>query len=249
MTALRLAMTFRYNFTISRPDTPEVCYKFPYPPVRGRRECRAPDAPDSRVCNGSGRTHTRWSGHTGITRHSPRNGFTAYIVLSPVSRAFLPPSPLRSLLLKNLTPASGCQDHTTSPSASAPFVKSASASTASCPASVTISSRPSVGQDGKSYSLICISEKQKYFCKRGWTGFCLTGKSPERDNLLDVVPAKAGTHTPRPLCLALRPDGFPTTYIGGYGSLLSPGRLVDAQSRYGYASTPSSVLGNGTPGR
>jgi hypothetical protein len=26
-----------------------------------------------------------------------------------------------------------------------------------------------VGQDGKSYSLICISEKQKYFCKRGWT--------------------------------------------------------------------------------
>jgi len=26
---------------------------------RGRRECRAPNAPDSRVCNGSGRTHTR----------------------------------------------------------------------------------------------------------------------------------------------------------------------------------------------
>src|ERR1039458_5754381 len=35
----------------------------------------------------------------------------------PGDRAFLPPSPLRSLLLKNLTPASGCQDHTTSPSA------------------------------------------------------------------------------------------------------------------------------------
>jgi len=27
--------------------------------VRGRRECRAPDAPDSRVCNVIGRTHTR----------------------------------------------------------------------------------------------------------------------------------------------------------------------------------------------
>src|SRR5258708_34276755 len=87
----------------------------------------------------------------------------------PGDRAFLPPSPLRSLLLKNLTPASGRQDHPPSPSASAPFVRSASASTASCPASVTISSRPSVGQDGKSYSLICISEKQKYFCERGWT--------------------------------------------------------------------------------
>jgi hypothetical protein len=32
----------------------------------------------------------------------------------------LPPSSLRSLLLKNLTPASGRQDHTTSPSASRP---------------------------------------------------------------------------------------------------------------------------------
>jgi hypothetical protein len=27
-----------------------------------------------------------------------------------------------------------------------------------------------VGRDGQSYSLIFISEKQKYFCKRGWTG-------------------------------------------------------------------------------
>ena len=31
----------------------------PPSPIRGRGECRAPDAPDSRVCNGSGRTHTR----------------------------------------------------------------------------------------------------------------------------------------------------------------------------------------------
>jgi hypothetical protein len=35
----------------------------------------------------------------------------------PGDRALLPPSPLRSLLLKSLTPASGRQDHTTSPSA------------------------------------------------------------------------------------------------------------------------------------
>ena len=26
---------------------------FPPSPIRGRRECRAPDAPDNRVCNGS----------------------------------------------------------------------------------------------------------------------------------------------------------------------------------------------------
>jgi hypothetical protein len=50
------------------------------------------------------------SGHTGITRHSPRNGFNGYFVISPVLRAFWPPSP--ALLLADLTPASGCQDHT-----------------------------------------------------------------------------------------------------------------------------------------
>ena len=36
----------------------------------------------------------------------------------PGDRAFLPPSLPRSLLLKSLTPASRCQNHTTSPSAS-----------------------------------------------------------------------------------------------------------------------------------
>ena len=89
--------------------------------------------------------------HTSIQiqrRHPtfPAQWLTAYSVL-PGDRAFLPPSSLRNLFLKNLTPASGCQDHTTSPSASAPFVKSASASTASRPAFVTIASRPSVGRD------------------------------------------------------------------------------------------------------
>jgi hypothetical protein len=27
-----------------------------------------------------------------------------------------------------------------------------------------------VGRDGDGYSLICISEKQKYFCRQDWTG-------------------------------------------------------------------------------
>src|SRR3979411_1627017 len=87
----------------------------------------------------------------------------------PGDRAFLPPSPLRSLLLKNLTPASGRQDHTPSPSASAPFVIGASASTASRPTSVTIANRPSVGRDGGGYKVICAFGKSEYFFKRGWT--------------------------------------------------------------------------------
>jgi hypothetical protein len=49
-------------------------------------------------------------------------------------------------------PASRHQDHTTSPSASAPFVKGASTSTASRSASVTIASRPSCGTRRMSYT-------------------------------------------------------------------------------------------------
>src|ERR1700737_5389243 len=46
---------------------------------------------------------------------------TACFVLSPGDRAFLPPSFAENPA--NLTPASGRQDHTTSPYASAPFVR------------------------------------------------------------------------------------------------------------------------------
>src|ERR1700690_2282723 len=113
-----------------------------------------------------------------IARHSPRNGFNGFLRALPGDRAFLPPSPLRSLLLKNLTPASGRQDHTTSPSAAA-FRKSRSTvlvpvrrsfsegGSASLvlrrrrvhriphPTSVTIAIRPSYrGRDGRKMMLI-----------------------------------------------------------------------------------------------
>ena len=58
------------------------------PPSRGRRECRAPDAPDSRVCKGSGE-RTRVSQVTPeIARHSPRNGLRL-IPRSPWRPGFL----------------------------------------------------------------------------------------------------------------------------------------------------------------
>ena len=91
---------------------------------RGRRECWAPDAPAA-AC-GVESTRVSHHGHTGITRHSPRSGFNGFLRALPGDRACLSPSPLRSLLLKSLTPASRRQDHTTSPSAKA-FRKSCSA--------------------------------------------------------------------------------------------------------------------------
>ena len=103
---------------------------------------------------------------------------TAYFVLSPVTGLFchrrprtnVAPKPGRAdITSANLTPASGRQDHATSPYATTSFVSSpfdrsqvfqlalpsrcapnAAASTASHPASLTIRIRPSVGRDARS---------------------------------------------------------------------------------------------------
>jgi hypothetical protein len=59
--------------------------------------------------------------HTGSAetlRPSPRNGFTAYFALSLVTGFLATIAREKRLLLTNLTPASGRQNHTTSPSAS-----------------------------------------------------------------------------------------------------------------------------------
>jgi hypothetical protein len=85
-----------------------------------------------------------------LTRHSPRNGFNGFLRALPGDRACLPPSSAE-LLPRNLTPASGRQDHTTSPSAASAFVNAPSASTASRLTSVTIAKRP--------------------FVETGWQGF------------------------------------------------------------------------------
>ena len=67
---------------------------------------------------------------------------TAYIVLSPVTGLFCH---RRRRSFADLTPASGCQDHTTLPSASSAVRQAHPASTASRPAFVTIARRPSIG--------------------------------------------------------------------------------------------------------
>jgi hypothetical protein len=77
---------------------------------------------------------------------------TVSFVLSPVTGLFLPLSFVDRLT--NLMPASGHQDHTTSPSA-ASIVRliDAAASTASHPAFVTIAKRPSC-RDGMDHRYI-----------------------------------------------------------------------------------------------
>jgi hypothetical protein len=106
----------KHTPAFSRRTRPEVLHLVSPQQIRGRGECRMPDAPAaSRV-----EKNTRVSHHrlTGITRHSLRNGFNGFLRALPGDRALLPPSPREVLLPENLTPASGRQDHTTSPSAS-----------------------------------------------------------------------------------------------------------------------------------
>src|SRR5258706_4891621 len=69
-----LAAHFRASFTLSVAPSD----------IRGRRECRALDAPAASHARKKAHEHSH-HGHTGFTRHSPRNGFTAYFALSPVT--------------------------------------------------------------------------------------------------------------------------------------------------------------------
>jgi hypothetical protein len=104
---------------------------------------RAPDAPDSRVCNVIGR-----GAHALVRSHRnhpalPAQWFTAYNALSPATGLSCHRRP-RKLPFANLTPASGRQDHTFLPYADAALSSLApSTSTAPRPTFVTIAKRPS----------------------------------------------------------------------------------------------------------
>ena len=100
---------------------PRFAINFPPSPIRGRRECRAPDAPAA-ACAEVVVESTRVGQVTPESPGIPRAMVLRLIRDLPGDRALLPPSP--ALLIANLTPASGCQDHTTSPSASGAFVTS-----------------------------------------------------------------------------------------------------------------------------
>ena len=130
-------------------------------------------------------TRVSHHGHTGNARHSPRNGFNGFLRALLGDRAFLSPSLASNFA--DLTPASRRQDHTTSPSALAPFVKGAiRVHRIPHSTSVTIAKRPScrsgtgrVGKgdlpDGKSGKFFA-RDLDKRQTER-WL-ICTSGKSP-----------------------------------------------------------------------
>ena len=118
---LSQAMTSGHTFIFSRRVSPELCQESSALDNIGRGECRVPSAPAASCAHGSGRC-TRV-----FTASSPENARHPHAMVYglwralPGDRAFLPPSPADCST--DLTPASGCQDHTTSPSASISFAR------------------------------------------------------------------------------------------------------------------------------
>jgi hypothetical protein len=138
------------------------------PRKQGRRECRTLGA-SAAACAVVVSTRVSHHGHAGNVRHSPRDGVTAYAAL-PGDRACLPPSPA-NIMLANLTPASGRQDHTSLPSALAPFVSGTSASIASRTNVRDDRDTPLLwARDGLDMDVIWVRREPEYFCKGDWTG-------------------------------------------------------------------------------
>ena len=141
-------------------------------PQGGRGECRVPVAPAASCALCIGRTHTSNNEYTGTPGIPARNGFTAYVVLSPVTGLFATvvsrikfcPSPVGPTQLRELDTsvgASGPHDFAVRCNISRQHAgdrsrvfrlalrshraQNAAASTATHPAFVTIMIRPSCG--------------------------------------------------------------------------------------------------------
>jgi hypothetical protein len=163
----------RHTSPASRRDAPELCPEI----ASAHQNERAQGMPGARctrglVCKMHKEKRTRAYRFSGGNPAFPARWFYGLFRALPGDRAFLPPSPPRSLLLENLTPASGRQDHTTSPSASS-AARLAPPKRPSHPA-------PNVRDDGQrpsarggtvqSIMLILANREAKYFSPKGWTG-------------------------------------------------------------------------------
>ena len=118
-------------------------------------------------------TRVSHHGHTGNTRHSPRNGFNGFLRALPGDRACLSPSPARRVRpvradiairqLDTSVGASGPHDFAVRKLAHSSVALPAS--TASRPAFVTIAIRPSDRDGTAAYvKVIWVRREQKYFC-------------------------------------------------------------------------------------
>src|SRR5439155_25579188 len=170
-------------------------YKFVVPlEKRGRRESRVPTDTRGLVCQTHSNRRTRAYRFSRNSPAFPTQWLYGLLRALPGERAFLPPSSLRSLLLKNLAPASRRQDHTTSPYA---LAFSSGAITHTSRQSVHHIPRPTCrddhdtpllwARDRRSYNSDLQNCEAKYFSFRGLTLFLKIRISVRRANQLDLA--------------------------------------------------------------
>ena len=99
-------------------------------------------------------------GHTGNHPALPAQWFYGFLRALPGDQACLTPSP--ALLIADLTPALGRRNHTTSPSASARFVKGAARVHRIPPRVDDVAQRPSEGRDRIAIVLILPRRQAKF---------------------------------------------------------------------------------------
>src|SRR3984957_9082448 len=171
-------MTVKYDSAISRRQVPEFCLSVLPSSYRGRSatprgEQGMPGADAPAAARGViGSTRVSHHGHTGITRHSPRNGFNSLFRALPGDRAFLPPS-LAKVAFRQLDASIGASGpHDFAVRASAARLASLPRPLHPAPTFVTMANAPliEVGR-GELVKMICPTAKAKYFRKEGWTGF------------------------------------------------------------------------------
>jgi len=137
---------------------------------RGSRECRVLAAPAVSRAKGRKKAAHEHTGTVGAVRHSLRNGFTAYIVLSPENGSFA--SVIGGTPPANLTPAPRRQDHTTSPYASVTLVGRDISVHRISPHVRDDREAPLIRRETRGVMpLICPTARDEYFLGEGWTDF------------------------------------------------------------------------------
>jgi hypothetical protein len=185
-----------HSFAISPRIPREFCFELPSLEKRGSGECRmhaAPAVSCAKVVRRNAHEHT---GSAEALRHSLRNGFTAYAVLSPATNSSCHRrcrldggigSGRVDLATGSLAPATGarttrfCRTHQRRSSCApvdrsretrpaTPFRADAAASTASHPNVRDDGQRPSLkDRTARLLELICPTCQAEYFCRRHWT--------------------------------------------------------------------------------
>ncbi len=168
---IRARITARHTFAFSRQPPPEVLQFRSRPQKkrahatlkRGRGEDRVRAAPAVSCAKRMQKNAHEHTGSAEAVRPSPRNGFTAYFVLSPVTGLFVTVASVMRSIIANLTPASGRQDHTTSPYAiCAVRLRAICVHRSPHPTSVTIAIRPSCGHGiTGDRPVICLCDQQE----------------------------------------------------------------------------------------